>query len=57
MNHPPRVTSNCNWWPVVSCVEIGRTGLFNIERALVDDMGNHVHAEVKALIRFVEQVA
>ena len=57
MNHHPRVTSNCNWWPVVSCVEIGHTGLFKIERALVDDMGNHVHAEVKALIRFVEQVA
>lgn len=57
MNHHPRVTSNCNWWPVVSCVEIGHTGLFKIERALVDDMGNHVHAEVKALIRFVEKVA
>lgn len=57
MNHHPRGTSNCNWWPVVSCVEIGCTGLFNTERALVDDMGNHVHAEVKALIRFVEKVA
>lgn len=57
MTHPPNVTTNCNWWPVVRCTEIGRTGLFMIERALVDDMGNHVHVDVRDLIRFVEQVA
>ena len=57
MIHTPRITSNCTWWPVVKCDEIGRTGLFKVERALVDDMGNHVHADLKALIRFVEQTS